>query len=149
MIRRPPRSTHCISSAASDVYKRQYQRRVHGKAHDYMDYIQIRYGVYSVSLYVDGKRISNYNMDYFSEYENRMVNSCAYDGYMKSFRDPGNMLRALHTDESRGIININEERDYKFLYVLKDVHGNISRYAFTVRGKNCLLYTSPSPRDQA
>eukprot|EP00825_Cyclidium_porcatum_P011407 TRINITY_DN15855_c0_g1_i2.p1 TRINITY_DN15855_c0_g1~~TRINITY_DN15855_c0_g1_i2.p1 ORF type:complete len:103 (-),score=21.27 TRINITY_DN15855_c0_g1_i2:12-320(-) len=29
MIRRPPRSTHCISSAASDVYKRQYQRRVH------------------------------------------------------------------------------------------------------------------------
>eukprot|EP00826_Nyctotherus_ovalis_P058498 TRINITY_DN8044_c0_g1_i4.p2 TRINITY_DN8044_c0_g1~~TRINITY_DN8044_c0_g1_i4.p2 ORF type:complete len:115 (+),score=25.99 TRINITY_DN8044_c0_g1_i4:26-346(+) len=23
MIRRPPRSTHCISSAASDVYKRQ------------------------------------------------------------------------------------------------------------------------------
>eukprot|EP00825_Cyclidium_porcatum_P030632 TRINITY_DN32435_c0_g1_i1.p4 TRINITY_DN32435_c0_g1~~TRINITY_DN32435_c0_g1_i1.p4 ORF type:complete len:116 (+),score=44.03 TRINITY_DN32435_c0_g1_i1:110-457(+) len=31
MIRRPPRSTHCISSAASDVYKRQYQRRVHGQ----------------------------------------------------------------------------------------------------------------------
>eukprot|EP00825_Cyclidium_porcatum_P016550 TRINITY_DN19541_c0_g1_i1.p6 TRINITY_DN19541_c0_g1~~TRINITY_DN19541_c0_g1_i1.p6 ORF type:complete len:195 (-),score=11.17 TRINITY_DN19541_c0_g1_i1:1680-2264(-) len=30
MTRRPPRSTHCISSAASDVYKRQYQRRVHG-----------------------------------------------------------------------------------------------------------------------
>eukprot|EP00826_Nyctotherus_ovalis_P040760 TRINITY_DN4042_c0_g1_i10.p1 TRINITY_DN4042_c0_g1~~TRINITY_DN4042_c0_g1_i10.p1 ORF type:complete len:167 (+),score=18.30 TRINITY_DN4042_c0_g1_i10:26-502(+) len=25
MIRRPPRSTHCISSAASDVYKRQIQ----------------------------------------------------------------------------------------------------------------------------
>jgi len=27
MIRRPPRSTHCISSAASDVYKRQIQER--------------------------------------------------------------------------------------------------------------------------
>jgi len=26
MIRRPPRSTHCISSAASDVYKRQMRR---------------------------------------------------------------------------------------------------------------------------
>eukprot|EP00825_Cyclidium_porcatum_P049079 TRINITY_DN8402_c0_g1_i2.p2 TRINITY_DN8402_c0_g1~~TRINITY_DN8402_c0_g1_i2.p2 ORF type:complete len:109 (-),score=31.45 TRINITY_DN8402_c0_g1_i2:15-341(-) len=26
MIRRPPRSTHCISSAASDVYKRQVQQ---------------------------------------------------------------------------------------------------------------------------
>eukprot|EP00831_Metopus_contortus_P061408 TRINITY_DN53262_c0_g1_i3.p1 TRINITY_DN53262_c0_g1~~TRINITY_DN53262_c0_g1_i3.p1 ORF type:complete len:162 (+),score=31.87 TRINITY_DN53262_c0_g1_i3:64-549(+) len=30
MIRRPPRSTQGVSSAASDVYKRQYQRRVHG-----------------------------------------------------------------------------------------------------------------------
>jgi len=28
MIRRPPRSTHCISSAASDVYKRQNAARV-------------------------------------------------------------------------------------------------------------------------
>ena len=28
MIRRPPRSTHCISSAASDVYKRQIQEPV-------------------------------------------------------------------------------------------------------------------------
>eukprot|EP00825_Cyclidium_porcatum_P030000 TRINITY_DN31894_c0_g1_i1.p1 TRINITY_DN31894_c0_g1~~TRINITY_DN31894_c0_g1_i1.p1 ORF type:complete len:156 (+),score=38.83 TRINITY_DN31894_c0_g1_i1:103-570(+) len=27
MIRRPPRSTHCISSAASDVYKRQVHER--------------------------------------------------------------------------------------------------------------------------
>eukprot|EP00826_Nyctotherus_ovalis_P039456 TRINITY_DN3799_c0_g1_i18.p1 TRINITY_DN3799_c0_g1~~TRINITY_DN3799_c0_g1_i18.p1 ORF type:complete len:281 (-),score=97.37 TRINITY_DN3799_c0_g1_i18:110-931(-) len=28
MIRRPPRSTHCISSAASDVYKRQVHNRL-------------------------------------------------------------------------------------------------------------------------
>eukprot|EP00826_Nyctotherus_ovalis_P042196 TRINITY_DN4314_c0_g1_i3.p1 TRINITY_DN4314_c0_g1~~TRINITY_DN4314_c0_g1_i3.p1 ORF type:complete len:132 (-),score=11.44 TRINITY_DN4314_c0_g1_i3:331-702(-) len=27
MLRRPPRSTHCISSAASDVYKRQVKMR--------------------------------------------------------------------------------------------------------------------------
>eukprot|EP00658_Telonema_sp_P-2_P042771 TRINITY_DN3075_c0_g1_i3.p1 TRINITY_DN3075_c0_g1~~TRINITY_DN3075_c0_g1_i3.p1 ORF type:complete len:243 (+),score=38.48 TRINITY_DN3075_c0_g1_i3:114-842(+) len=34
MIRRPPRSTLSSSSAASDVYKRQYQRRVRGtRAH--------------------------------------------------------------------------------------------------------------------
>eukprot|EP00825_Cyclidium_porcatum_P007438 TRINITY_DN13726_c0_g1_i1.p1 TRINITY_DN13726_c0_g1~~TRINITY_DN13726_c0_g1_i1.p1 ORF type:complete len:250 (-),score=19.82 TRINITY_DN13726_c0_g1_i1:147-896(-) len=38
MIRRPPRSTHCISSAASDVYKRQYQRRVHGLDYLPQDY---------------------------------------------------------------------------------------------------------------
>eukprot|EP00825_Cyclidium_porcatum_P051430 TRINITY_DN9458_c0_g1_i2.p1 TRINITY_DN9458_c0_g1~~TRINITY_DN9458_c0_g1_i2.p1 ORF type:complete len:116 (+),score=24.81 TRINITY_DN9458_c0_g1_i2:143-490(+) len=30
MIRRPPRSTHCISSAASDVYKRQVMSTTRG-----------------------------------------------------------------------------------------------------------------------
>eukprot|EP00826_Nyctotherus_ovalis_P066126 TRINITY_DN9751_c0_g1_i7.p1 TRINITY_DN9751_c0_g1~~TRINITY_DN9751_c0_g1_i7.p1 ORF type:complete len:242 (+),score=77.16 TRINITY_DN9751_c0_g1_i7:25-726(+) len=39
MIRRPPRSTHCISSAASDVYKRQ----VHGIINNQM-YNPIREG---------------------------------------------------------------------------------------------------------
>eukprot|EP00825_Cyclidium_porcatum_P044579 TRINITY_DN6586_c0_g1_i1.p2 TRINITY_DN6586_c0_g1~~TRINITY_DN6586_c0_g1_i1.p2 ORF type:complete len:149 (-),score=53.33 TRINITY_DN6586_c0_g1_i1:281-727(-) len=35
MIRRPPRSTHCISSAASDVYKRQKEEQI------FTDYEQI------------------------------------------------------------------------------------------------------------
>jgi len=34
MIRRPPRSTHCISSAASDVYKRQVSGRILFKDQD-------------------------------------------------------------------------------------------------------------------
>eukprot|EP00828_Plagiopyla_frontata_P041440 TRINITY_DN5906_c0_g1_i4.p1 TRINITY_DN5906_c0_g1~~TRINITY_DN5906_c0_g1_i4.p1 ORF type:complete len:342 (+),score=60.73 TRINITY_DN5906_c0_g1_i4:122-1147(+) len=37
MIRRPPRSTLSSSSAASDVYKRQYQRRVHGTKQNYQN----------------------------------------------------------------------------------------------------------------
>eukprot|EP00658_Telonema_sp_P-2_P023994 TRINITY_DN19628_c0_g1_i1.p1 TRINITY_DN19628_c0_g1~~TRINITY_DN19628_c0_g1_i1.p1 ORF type:complete len:598 (+),score=193.62 TRINITY_DN19628_c0_g1_i1:83-1876(+) len=36
MIRRPPRSTLSSSSAASDVYKRQYQRRVRGRTRESM-----------------------------------------------------------------------------------------------------------------
>eukprot|EP00826_Nyctotherus_ovalis_P014118 TRINITY_DN138_c0_g1_i6.p1 TRINITY_DN138_c0_g1~~TRINITY_DN138_c0_g1_i6.p1 ORF type:complete len:138 (+),score=50.33 TRINITY_DN138_c0_g1_i6:50-415(+) len=35
MIRRPPRSTHCISSAASDVYKRQETYKHSFKPIDY------------------------------------------------------------------------------------------------------------------
>ena len=34
MIRRPPRSTHCISSAASDVYKRQVQADINNLYYD-------------------------------------------------------------------------------------------------------------------
>eukprot|EP00826_Nyctotherus_ovalis_P017307 TRINITY_DN1508_c0_g2_i4.p1 TRINITY_DN1508_c0_g2~~TRINITY_DN1508_c0_g2_i4.p1 ORF type:complete len:243 (-),score=45.70 TRINITY_DN1508_c0_g2_i4:67-753(-) len=44
MIRRPPRSTQSRSSAASDVYKRQYQRRVHGKAR-----ITMKSSIFSIS----------------------------------------------------------------------------------------------------
>eukprot|EP00825_Cyclidium_porcatum_P030805 TRINITY_DN32570_c0_g1_i2.p2 TRINITY_DN32570_c0_g1~~TRINITY_DN32570_c0_g1_i2.p2 ORF type:complete len:198 (-),score=15.74 TRINITY_DN32570_c0_g1_i2:104-697(-) len=40
MIRRPPRSTHCISSAASDVYKRQ----VHGIKSKCEAFIEIKSG---------------------------------------------------------------------------------------------------------
>eukprot|EP00826_Nyctotherus_ovalis_P031949 TRINITY_DN2574_c0_g1_i2.p3 TRINITY_DN2574_c0_g1~~TRINITY_DN2574_c0_g1_i2.p3 ORF type:complete len:392 (+),score=126.39 TRINITY_DN2574_c0_g1_i2:27-1178(+) len=43
MIRRPPRSTHCISSAASDVYKRQliYYLFVPGKVENWVTLIDI------------------------------------------------------------------------------------------------------------
>eukprot|EP00825_Cyclidium_porcatum_P032642 TRINITY_DN34868_c0_g1_i2.p5 TRINITY_DN34868_c0_g1~~TRINITY_DN34868_c0_g1_i2.p5 ORF type:complete len:105 (+),score=19.85 TRINITY_DN34868_c0_g1_i2:149-463(+) len=48
MIRRPPRSTHCISSAASDVYKRQVSTQstwayvVGNYLHRYIKPIQIK-----------------------------------------------------------------------------------------------------------
>eukprot|EP00826_Nyctotherus_ovalis_P006442 TRINITY_DN1152_c0_g2_i1.p2 TRINITY_DN1152_c0_g2~~TRINITY_DN1152_c0_g2_i1.p2 ORF type:complete len:104 (-),score=40.50 TRINITY_DN1152_c0_g2_i1:51-341(-) len=48
MIRRPPRSTHCISSAASDVYKRQ-------------EYISTRWYRSPECLLTDG--YYNYKMD--------------------------------------------------------------------------------------
>jgi hypothetical protein len=55
---------------------------------------------------------------------------------MKSFIDPGNTLRLLKaSNDNRGLVTIDEERDYQFQYTLKDAFGNTSRYHFTVRGK--------------
>eukprot|EP00831_Metopus_contortus_P022135 TRINITY_DN20053_c0_g1_i7.p1 TRINITY_DN20053_c0_g1~~TRINITY_DN20053_c0_g1_i7.p1 ORF type:complete len:224 (-),score=69.27 TRINITY_DN20053_c0_g1_i7:13-684(-) len=63
MIRRPPRSTQGVSSAASDVYKRQYQRRVHGGMEKFIvvhkgesiDYVsklkKTKFGVHNVLAY--------------------------------------------------------------------------------------------------
>eukprot|EP00825_Cyclidium_porcatum_P011625 TRINITY_DN15983_c0_g1_i2.p1 TRINITY_DN15983_c0_g1~~TRINITY_DN15983_c0_g1_i2.p1 ORF type:complete len:135 (-),score=32.43 TRINITY_DN15983_c0_g1_i2:63-467(-) len=58
MIRRPPRSTHCISSAASDVYKRQVQY------YDYSNYskdgglnkYRQEYKLYNQMFNLDDKR---------------------------------------------------------------------------------------------
>ena len=65
-----------------------------------------------------------------------MINSWTYGQYMKSFIDPGNTLRLLKaSNDNRGLVTIDEERDYQFQYTLKDAFGNTSRYHFTVRGK--------------
>eukprot|EP00831_Metopus_contortus_P068108 TRINITY_DN60858_c0_g1_i1.p1 TRINITY_DN60858_c0_g1~~TRINITY_DN60858_c0_g1_i1.p1 ORF type:complete len:255 (-),score=60.57 TRINITY_DN60858_c0_g1_i1:85-849(-) len=60
MIRRPPRSTQGVSSAASDVYKRQYQRRVHG---DVDLAIQIGQALKDVDLYFFEEPIQPDNID--------------------------------------------------------------------------------------
>ncbi|MDD4055592.1 MAG: M23 family peptidase, partial [Bacteroides sp.] len=37
--------------------------------------------------------------------------------------------------DERGLITIDEERDYNFVYTLTDLYGNSSKYRFTVVGK--------------
>eukprot|EP00826_Nyctotherus_ovalis_P040994 TRINITY_DN4083_c0_g1_i8.p1 TRINITY_DN4083_c0_g1~~TRINITY_DN4083_c0_g1_i8.p1 ORF type:complete len:119 (+),score=47.71 TRINITY_DN4083_c0_g1_i8:34-357(+) len=56
MIRRPPRSTHCISSAASDVYKRQV-------LNEYKNWIQMSdkmmiWNAESIKPHFDGKELA-------------------------------------------------------------------------------------------
>lgn len=113
------------------------------RAYDYMNDTGNTYGVFSVTLYVDSVEVFNSTVDRFLFDENRAINGWTdYDEYkrsrswyMKSFLPAGNRLRMLRGGENRGLVRINEERDYHFLYVLKDAHGNTSHYRFTVKGK--------------
>lgn len=106
------------------------------KAYDYMDKVHNRYGVHSVVLQVDGTELFRSTVDRFSQEENRMINSWTYGSYMKSFLDPGNTLRMLKaSNDNRGLVTINEERAYQFLYTLSDAFGNTSHVRFTVQGK--------------
>lgn len=106
------------------------------KAYDYMNGVHNRYGVHTVILTVDGQEVFRSVVDRFSDDESRMINSWTHGQYMKSFVDPGNTLRLLRpANGNRGLVTIDEERDYQFQYVLKDHFGNTSRYRFTVRGK--------------
>lgn len=106
------------------------------KAYDYMDGTANRYGVYKVVLRVDGKEVFRSVVDRYSDNENRMINSWTHGQYMKSFIDPGNTLRMLKAgNENRGLIRIDEERDYHCLYTLVDASGNTTGHPFTIRGK--------------
>ncbi|EJW92347.1 peptidase family M23 [gut metagenome] len=75
-------------------------------------------------------------IDRFAYHEHRYINSWTDEQYMKSFIDPGNSLRMLHASNGqRGLVTIDEERPYRFVYTLRDVLGNTSKVGFTVQGK--------------
>lgn len=106
------------------------------RAYDYMNGIHNHYGVHTVVLEVDNKEVFRSVVDRFSYEENRYINSWIYNRYMKSFIDPGNHLRFLRASNgSRGLIDINEERPYRFVYTLSDALGNTSKVCFVVQGK--------------
>lgn len=113
-------------------------------ADDYMQNMPNHYGIRHTSFLVDGREVFSADVNGVLPHANRMVNSWGdydyywhqSDWYLKSFIEPGNTLSVLQADEQRGIVDINEERDYHFEYVLKDYFGNTSRYAFTVRGRH-------------
>ena len=91
------------------------------RAYDYMDGVQNKYGVKTVILEVDGEEVFRSTIDRFAYEENRYINSWTHGQYMKSFIEPGNRLRMLQASNgNRGLVDINEERPYRFVYTLSD-----------------------------
>ena len=113
------------------------------KAYDYMDGTSNNYGVRSVTLLVDSVEVFRSTVDGFLPDENRMINAWTdYEEYatrnswfMRSQILPGNTWRMLQADDERGVVTINEERPYRFCYVLEDLYGNRRTYRFVVQGK--------------
>lgn len=110
------------------------------RAYDYMDGVQNKYGVKTVILEVDGEEVFRSTVDRFAYEENRYINSWTHGQYMKSFIEPGNRLRMLQASNgNRGLVEINEERLYRFVYTLSDALGNTSKVRFTVQGQKTTI----------
>lgn len=112
-------------------------------AYDYMTATHNFYGVRSVRLYVDDRLVSESTVDRFSFDENRMLDSWIdYEErlatgrwFMRSTVAERNTLRMLHTGRERGWITVDEERDYRCRYELRDIYGNLQTVRFTLRGQ--------------
>lgn len=113
------------------------------KAYDLMDNNTNIYGVKKISLYLDDIKIYSHDVNIFSFYQTRYVNSVIdYEVWkrsrsfvMKSFIEPGNNLSFYEKYPLNGYVYINEERIYNFRYVLNDNAGNTSEISFAVKGK--------------
>ena len=112
-------------------------------AYDYMTGTHNFYGVQSVKLYVDDVLVSESHVGRFNFDENRMLDSWIdYEErlrtgkwYMRSIVAPNNPLRMLETHNGDlGWVTIDEERNYRFRYELRDIYGNLSVYRFTLKG---------------
>lgn len=111
-------------------------------ADDYSETTYHHYGIRHTRLLVDGREVFRSDVDSIPVSCQPEVNRWGdYDHwrrhrtwYMKSYREPGMRLPVLHTDLWRGIVTFDEQRPYQLTYVLRDFHGNESRYSFTVQG---------------
>lgn len=112
-------------------------------AKDFMDGTSNHYGVHTVRLTVDGREVFRSTTDEVAPAENRRINGFIdYEEYacrrrllMRSAQLPGNRLRLVGVGEDRGVVTIDQERDYAFCYELTDESGNVRTYRFTVRGE--------------
>eukprot|EP00825_Cyclidium_porcatum_P047674 TRINITY_DN7795_c0_g1_i3.p2 TRINITY_DN7795_c0_g1~~TRINITY_DN7795_c0_g1_i3.p2 ORF type:complete len:129 (-),score=43.10 TRINITY_DN7795_c0_g1_i3:95-481(-) len=128
MIRRPPRSTHCISSAASDVYKRQVSTQS-----TWDDQHQDMRNVWVV---IPPKEYAHKNtIRFIDEYMTKVIVD------LKSFSLIYDINDKLDFVKKFGMPTIPME--------IKNNTENVSSSKLPDYSMNCLLYTSPSPRDQA
>lgn len=100
-----------------------------------------RNGVYSIELFLDGKRLYSAVFETLSFDNNRALNAhIDYPTYIlhsrrvqKSFVEPGNKLEIYQNLINRGIIDIQDQEVHEVKYVVKDVAGNTSNLSFRVK----------------
>ena len=122
-------------------------------ANDYMEITYNRYGIRKTTLTVDGKVVYQSDVNNIPSAYNRMVN-CWGDyehfrrygvWYMKSFRDPGNLLPIIKVDANNGFVIFDKEKTYHFVYTVTDFAGNKRDYRFSVEGRKQQLPKKREP----
>ncbi len=137
------------------------------KAYDYMDGQSNKYGLKELRLfqeipYREGEQqgepryqlIYHFRQDAFRNSETRFTNSLTdYAAFvsdksmiMKSFIEPGNLLQQVDVTLGNGLVNINEERAYHFVYEMEDAHGNLTSLDFNILGVRSEIPAAPTPK---
>ena len=116
------------------------------KAYDKMTGTANIYGVKYLTLTVDGDTVYRRVIDEYSFDDTRAIHTIINNAdlvdkssWIMTTRVPAsNPLGKMIAAKNDGIIDINEERDYKMVWILQDEHGNVARQPFSVKGKRQL-----------
>ena len=111
------------------------------ETYDYHEVSNIRCGVKSIDLYVDGIQVFGQRVDRYSFSKTRYVNALLdyaenqrnKQRFQRSYIAPGNDLDIYHNVINRGIIHFFDEEVHAIRYVVKDARSNTSEISFVVR----------------
>ena len=123
---------------------------------DRMDDGPNKCGVYSIELLIDSASLYFYQMDGFSFYESRYVNShIDYETLMRdniyierTFVLPGDKLDVYKHVSNRGIYNFNDHRTHSVEIRVTDIKGNKSTLAFHVKSTDEEVLQKTKKTDQ-
>lgn len=103
------------------------------KAYDYMSDTHNIYGVQLLRLFLDDVEIFRQDLSRFSFDDTRYIN------YITDFEEwalrRSWIMRSFFPHNGQGIVDINQERAYRFRYELSDRHGNVCVLPFVVQGR--------------
>lgn len=110
------------------------------KANDYMTGTHFTHSPRRLKVYADGNVVSDITIDRYKYADTRALNSFidfrhhARKGefFMRSFKEKNNPLDIYNG--TTGILDVNEERDYKMKYEVIDDFGNCDSILFTIKG---------------
>ena len=113
------------------------------KAYDKMTGTTNIYGIKHLSLVVDGDTVYSRHIYRIPFESTRAINTIINyaelvnnKSWMMTTRTPDNsMLDYMITTIDEGILTIDEERQYKCKWVLKDAYNNITTQSFVINGK--------------
>jgi hypothetical protein len=113
------------------------------RAYDFLDGSPNWCGLYTVKLYVDNTLVYHHQMDGFSFYETRYINSFIdYEEkiknsrtYQKSWLQPNNPLSIYEYLRNDGIHTFTDDTLHEITYKITDVYGNTSALSFRVQSR--------------
>lgn len=120
------------------------------KANDYMTGTHFTHTPRQLKIYADGKVISDIVIDDYKFSDTRALNSFidyrhqvrSGEFFMRSFKEKNNPLHIYNG--TKGILNVNEEREYQMKYEVIDDFGNADSILFTIKGEKCDLLVEPA-----
>lgn len=111
------------------------------ETYDYLNYVGSKNAVYSIDYYIDDSLYYSHEINKFSFYESRYVNSMvdfeerntSGKRIQRSYIAPNNKLNVYTFSKNRGIYSFTDDEKHQIKYIVKDIKGNKSELSFTVK----------------